>query len=99
MNHTWLFVLISVAGLCACERGSQPAIVETPGKVDGPNVKTLSHDQLMDAYHDCTQYGAIDDPKVKYTVRYCAAVQSAHLSEGYTAPGTAKVDPTLNKMH
>jgi len=99
MNHTWFLVLILIAGLCGCERGSEPVILESANKVDGPNPKMLSHDQLMDAYHDCTQYGAIDDPKVKYTVRYCASVQSAHLSEGYTAPGTAKVDPTLNKMH
>jgi hypothetical protein len=53
----------------------------------------------MAAYHECTQYGPIDDPKVKYTVSYCAAIQSARLSEGYTSFSTAKVDPTLNKMH
>jgi hypothetical protein len=53
----------------------------------------------MAAYHECTQYGPIDDPKVKYTAPYCAAVQSAQLSSGYTAPGSAKVDPNLNPMH
>ncbi len=53
----------------------------------------------MAAYHECTQYGPIDDPKVKYTAPYCAAVQSAQLSSGYTAPGSAKADPNLNPMH
>ena len=53
----------------------------------------------MAAYHECTQYGPIDDPRVKYTAPYCAAVQSAQLSSGYTAPGSAKADPNLNPMH
>ncbi len=78
----------------------EPAVVSTPsGKIEGPLVSSLSHEDLMAAYHECTQYGQIDDPKVKYTVPYCASVQSAQLSSGYTAPGSATVDPKLNAMH
>lgn len=97
MNYTPVVFAIAALGLAGC--GHDAANVSQGGKLEGPAVSTLSHDQLMAAYHECTHYGPIDDPKVKYTVRYCAAIQSAHLSEGYTAPGTAKVDPTLNKMH
>jgi hypothetical protein len=97
MNY--ILVCFAVVALALAGCGRNAANVSVAGKLEGPPVSTLSHDQLMDAYHECTQYGRIDDPKVKYTVRYCAAIQSAHLSEGYTAPGTAKVDPTLNKMH
>jgi hypothetical protein len=99
MNYIWLCVLIAFAGLCACGRGNEPAIVESTDKVDGPNVKTLSHDQLMDVLHECHRYGASDDPKVKYTVGYCSAAQSAHAMEGYASPSPAPVDPTLTKMH
>jgi hypothetical protein len=97
MNYTLVCFVTAALGLAGC--GRDAATVSEGGKSEGPPVSTLSHDQLMGAYHDCTQYGPIDDPRVKYTVRYCAAIQSAHVSEGYTAPGTAKVDPTLNKMH
>jgi hypothetical protein len=97
MNHKLVVIVLAALGLAAC--GRDTANVTLSGKEAGPAVSTMSHDQLMAAYHECTQYGPIDDRKVKYTVRYCAAIQSAHLSEGYTAPGAAKVDPTLNKMH
>ncbi len=53
----------------------------------------------MAVLHECHQYGSSDDPKVKYTIEYCSAAQSAHSMEGYTAPSKAPVDPTLNKMH
>jgi hypothetical protein len=99
MNHTWLLILTALAGLCGCGRGSDPTIVQTAGKIDGPNVKTLSHDQLMDVLHECHRYGASDDPKVKYTIGYCSAAQSAHAMEGYASPSSAAVDPTLTKMH
>jgi hypothetical protein len=98
MKYTLVVVFaVVVLGLAAC--GRDTAAVSAGGKSEGPPVNTLSHEQLMAAYRECTEYGPIDDPKVKYTVQYCAAIQAGHLSEGYTAPGTAKVDPTLNKMH
>jgi hypothetical protein len=97
MKYTLVVFAVVVLGLAAC--GRDTAAVSAGGKSEGPPVNTLSHDQLMAAYRECTQYGPIDDPKVKYTARYCAAIQAGQLSEGYTAPGTAKVDPTLNKMH
>ena len=96
MTYRLLNVLVFLS-LVACR---QPSAVSTPAdKTNGPPVGSLSHEQLMAAYHECTQYGQIDDPKVKYTAQYCAAVQSAQLSSGYTAPGSAKVDPQLNPMH
>jgi hypothetical protein len=97
MKYTLVIFAIAALNLEGC--GSDTAGVASGGKSEGPAVGTLSHDQLMAAYYECTQYGRIDDAKVKYTVGYCAAIQSAHLSEGYTSSSTAKVDPTLNKMH
>jgi hypothetical protein len=89
--------LVAAISLVAC--GKETGSVIQGGKLEGAPVATLSHDQLIVALHECTEYGPVDDPKVKYTVGYCAAVQSAHLSEGYNTPGTATADPTLNKMH
>src|SRR5277367_2970534 len=99
MNYIWLCALIAAGGLYGCGQGSKPAIVQSAGKVDGPNVKTLSHDQLMDVLHECHRYGASDDPKVKYTVGYCSAAQSAHAMEGYATSSPTVADPTLTKMH
>jgi len=88
---------LMILSLTAC---GQSSVVSTPaGKADGPPVSSLSHEQLLAAYHECTQYGQIDSQQVKYSVPYCAAVQSAELSSGYTAPGTGKVDPKLNALH
>ena len=98
MNHTWLFLLMTVA-VCGCGRGSDSTLVQPPAKTEGPNVKTLSHDQLMDVLHECHRYGASDDPKVKHTIGYCSAAQSAHAMEGYASPSSAAVDPALTKMH
>lgn len=97
MKYTLLIVAIAVIHVTGC--GGSTSSGTSTGKIEGPPVNTLSHDQLMATLHECMQYGQIDDSKVKYTVQYCAAIQSAHLSEGYTNPSTAKVDPTLNKMH
>ncbi len=88
---------LMILSLTAC--GQPPAVSTPAGKADGPPVSSLSHEALLAAYHECTQYGQIDDAKVKYTVPYCASVQSAQLSSGYTARGTATVDPKLNAMH
>ena len=75
-----------------------PAI-RTGDRIEGPDVKTLSHEQLMEALHECHRYGSSDDPRVKYTISYCSAVQSAHAMEGYASPSAAVADPTLNKLH
>lgn len=97
MKYTVISFAMTFLTLVGC--GSDTTTSAQGGKSEGPSVNTLSHDQLMAAYHECTQYGRIDDAQVKYSVGYCAAIQSAHLSEGYTSSGTAKVDPTLNRMH
>jgi hypothetical protein len=89
--------VLGVLSLAAC--GQQPAVSTPAGKSAGPAVSSLSHEQLLAIYHECTQYGPIDDPKVPYTPAYCAAVQSAQLSAGYTAPASAKVDPKINALH
>ncbi len=99
MNCTSLFIVMTVASLAGCGTGSDSSVARIPDKIDGPNVKTLSHEQLMGVLHECHRYGASDDPKVKYTTGYCSAAQSAHAMEGYTSPSAAAVDPTLNKMH
>jgi hypothetical protein len=99
MNRIWLCILSVVAGLCGCAQANGPAVVQSAGKVEGPNVKTLTHDQMMAVLHECHRYGASDDPKVTYTIGYCSAAQSAHAMEGYTSSSSGAVDPTLNKMH
>jgi hypothetical protein len=99
MNHTGVFLLALVAALCGCERGDGPKIDQSAEKMEGPNVKTLTHDQLMDVLRECHRYGASDDPKVTYTIVYCSVAQSAHAMEGYANPSPAPVDPTLIKMH
>jgi hypothetical protein len=99
MNFTRLLILSVAAFSCGCGRGIDSTAVSTTDKVEGPNVKTLSHDQLMDVLHECHRYGSSDDPKVKYTTTYCSAAQSAHAMEGYATPSPAVVDPTLTKMH
>jgi hypothetical protein len=98
MKITTGFVVLSLAALAACGNGA-PSAPAPPEKIAGPNVKTLSHDDLMAVLHECHQYGSSDDPKVKYTIEYCSAAQSAHSMEGYTTPSSAPVDPTLNQMH
>jgi hypothetical protein len=90
----WMFTTLAVAGCGGATTGAAQK-----EKSEGPGVNTLSHDQLIAIYQECTQYGQIDDPGVPYTPRYCASIQSAHLSEGDAAVGKPKVDPTLNKMH
>ncbi len=91
-----LFSLLVALPLTGC--GKSAGSVPT-GKADGPPIETLSGSQLLAAYQDCTRYGQIEDPRVKYTAPYCAAVQSAQLSNGYSDKGTASVDPKLNPMH
>ena len=95
MKSTFSFAGFAVV-LVACGGGPGGAPV---GKIEGPPVNSLSHEQLMAMYQECTKFGQIDDPKVKYTMRYCASVQTAQLTQGYTAPGTATVDPAITKMH
>lgn len=92
-----LLTCVLLMSLTAC---GKPSTVSLPvGKTDGPAVRSLSSQQLLAVYQDCTRYGQIDDRRVRYTAQYCASVQSAELSSGYTAPGTARVDPTLNRLH
>jgi len=88
-----LIVTLPLTG-CGKSLGSAPS-----GKADGPPIETLSGSQLLAAYQDCTRYGQIEDRRVKYTVPYCAAVQSAQLSIGYSDKASAPVDPQLNPMH
>ena len=97
MNYTHWMMAVATLLLSAC--GAPNSEVPAIGKAEGPDIKSLSHEQVIALYQECTRYGRIDDPKVKYTVPYCAAIQSAQLSAGYAAPGTATVDPTITKMH
>ncbi len=92
-----LLNVLLLLSLAAC---GQPSTVSLPaGKTDGPPVTSLSREALLAAYQDCTRYGQIEDRRVRYTAPYCASVQIAELSAGYTAPGTARVDPALNRLH
>jgi hypothetical protein len=97
MPYRYVMLIALATLMSSCGRNA-PNTTDN-AKIEGPDIKSLSHDQLISIYKECTQYGRIDDPRVKYTVSYCAAIQGAQLSEGYTAPGTTKVDPEITKMH
>jgi len=99
MKYARLLIVLAIAGLTGCGSGGDPTGARDADKIEGPNVKTLSHDQLMAVLHECHRYGASDAPKVKYTMDYCSAAQTAHAMEGYARRGSAAVDPTLNKLH
>ena len=94
-----LLILITAIALASCGNGSHPGSGTFSQRIYGPDPKTLPHDQLIAILHECRRYGASDDPRVAYTVEYCSAVQSAHSIEGYAAPSSAVVDPSLNKLH
>jgi hypothetical protein len=96
---TRLFPCVVVLSLAGCGSGNLPPSAGPSEKIEGPDVKTLSHDALMAVLHECHQYGSSDDPRVKYTIAYCSAVQSAHAMEGYANPGAGAVDPSLTKLH
>jgi hypothetical protein len=70
----------------------------SPAKVEGPPVKSLSSAQLTAALQECNQYGQQTDPRVKYTERYCMAVEHEH---DFAPPmkSTAKVDPRINHFN
>lgn len=99
MNLRTLLVLALVVAAGACARRHDAPGESSFGRIDGPDVKTLSHEQLMDALHECHRFGSSDDPRVIYTVSYCSAVQSAHAMEGYATPVAPSVDPKLNPLH
>jgi hypothetical protein len=96
LQHALLFSVVAV--MSGCEQPHE-SVTNATEKVEGPDVKRLSHVELMEVLHECHRFGASDDPKVKYTVRYCSAAQSAHAMEGYAVPSAAPVDPSLNKLH
>jgi len=88
---------ITLVLLNACGRGPAPSV--TAGKIEGAPASSLSHEQLIEAYADCVRFGRMDDPRVRYTPRYCSAVMSAHLGEGYTSVGKPNADPSINRVH
>lgn len=97
MNRcSWMLALFTLA-LSGCGRGGTST--ESPDKAVGPDPRTLTHDQLLAIFQECHAYGPIDDPRVKYSMAYCASVETAHASEGWTTPSTAPVDQKLNALH
>jgi hypothetical protein len=99
MLRTRLLSVLGFAIVSGCGQHAESTDALSAGKVEGPAIKSLSHDQLMAVLHECHQYGSSDDSKVKYTTRYCSAAQSAHAMEGYSTAGSTAVDPALNKLH
>jgi hypothetical protein len=99
MKLTIVLMTLSVATLTACGGGGTASVPTPLGKIEGPNVKALSHKDLMAVLHECHRYGSSDDPKVKYTIDYCSQAQSAHSMEGYTTGSRAPVDPTITQLH
>jgi hypothetical protein len=88
---------LSMLALAGCGQG--PAAASHAEKGAGPDPRSLNHDQLMTLFQECHAFGRIDDPRVKYSIEYCASVESVHASEGWTTPNTATVDPKLTPLH
>src|SRR5580698_9948269 len=90
-----LFVCILVGALQGCDRPPPPPPMEASdrGKIEGPDVALLSRAQLESTLKECMQYGRTDDPRVKYTPRYCSAVMTAHLRLRDDPASSAPVDP------
>lgn len=97
MKRVLASLSMCVVVLSGCSKS--PDSAGSAEKVVGPDVRSLNHDQLMAIYTECHTFGPIDDPRVKYSIPYCATVDSARSSEGWATPSTAPVDPTLNKLH
>lgn len=95
MRPTRLLLVLVLALVAGCgrhpESSAAPAAAD---KIEGPAIKSLSHGELMAVLHECHQYGSSDDPKVKYTTRYCSAAQSAHAMEGYAPPSGVPFEST-----
>jgi hypothetical protein len=98
MKCTRLFIILAAASVAGCGSGSDPTIGRTD-KIEGPAIKSLSHEQLMEVVHECHRYRSSDDPKVKYTIGYCSAAQTAHAMEGYSNASSAAVNPSIDKLH
>ena len=58
-----ILMFCSLLVLNACGRNAEPVSSTASGKSEGPNVKTLSHTELMAVLHECHQYGSSDDPQ------------------------------------
>lgn len=97
MRNSNLIILVASLALSGCGRGSGAGVIIQ--KVPGPEIRSLNHDHLMVIYHECHQFGPIEDPRVKYTVAYCVNVDTAQSGEGWATPNAAKVDPEINKLH
>ena len=98
----YLILTILTALATGCDKPPDqmlPPEPSTAGKIEGPAVRSLATAQLDEALKECMRYGKMDDPKVKYTPRYCSAVMSEHLQAGYTKTAPSKADPTITPMH
>jgi hypothetical protein len=90
-------IFVLAIAVSACGRG--PSASNPAEKALGPNPHSLDHDQLIAIVQECHAFGQIDDPRGKYSIEYCASVDSAHASEGWSTPSTATVDPKRNGLH
>jgi hypothetical protein len=89
----WFLGVLILAG---CGHQAPPPAGD---RLEGPPVESLSHEQLMATYAECTRYGKMDDPRVKYTQRYCSAVNSAQEIEGYSVHRKRTVSSDPVQMH
>jgi len=97
-----LLITLSLVVLAACgrpEAASSSGETASGGQVEGPPVSSLSHEQLQSMLAECMRYGKMDDPRVKYTSRYCSGVMSAHLQDGYGKSAPSAVDPSVTRLH
>jgi len=97
MRNCHVIILLASLACAGCSRNSADGA--TVQKVSGPEIHSLNHDHLMAIYHECHQFGPIEDPRVKYTVGYCVNVDMAQSGEGWVTPNAAKVDPEIDRLH
>lgn len=87
------FALLVTIALGGCHRVTPAStgplagpIPSIPGaRIEGPAVDTLSPDELQAIVRECHRYGSAEDPRVRYALDYCAAVDTAQSSLGWGA--------------
>ncbi len=103
MHHA--IILAAIVMLTACNSSVPPAPTNMPVnvpakvKVEGPEVKSLSYEQLSWYDNECLKYGNINDERVIYSAAYCRAVDIERNVKSLGHTSTYKVMKGYPKAH